>query len=149
MARSFITFRKVYQQFWMQIANLPFVPGHKWRPLFVKMGGVKVSDYQKVFIGRNVGFDAVHPELITIKKGVRITGGTSVLTHFYNPSTGHYDKGPVIIEEGAFIGMNTIITKPITIGKRAVVGAGSVVTKNIPENEIWAGNPARFIRKRQ
>lgn len=148
MARRFITFRKVYQQFWMQIANLPFVPGHLWRPLFVKLAGVKVHDYKKVFIGRNVGFDAVHPELITIKKGVRVTGGTTVLTHYYNPSTGRYDTGSVVIEECAFIGARTIIIKPITIGKRAVVGAGSVVTKNIPDNEIWAGNPARFIKKR-
>ena len=109
---------------------------------------MKVYDYKKVFIGKNVSFDTVHPELITIKKGVRITAGSSILTHYFNPRTGHYDKGSVIIEEGVFIGTKTIVTKPITIGKRAVVGAGSVVTKNIPENEIWAGNPARFIRTR-
>lgn len=38
--------------------------------------------------------------------------------------------------------------KPVTIGEDAIVGAGSVVTKDIPAGEVWAGNPARFIRKR-
>lgn len=54
---------------------------------------------------------------------------------------------PVIIKDGAFIGAHSIILKGVTIGKQAVVGAGSVVTKDIPNMEIWAGNPARFIRK--
>lgn len=54
---------------------------------------------------------------------------------------------PVIIEDGAFIGAHSIILKGVTIGRRSVVGAGSVVTKNIPKNQIWAGNPARFIRQ--
>lgn len=53
------------------------------------------------------------------------------------------------IKEGAFIGVNTIITKPVIIGKCSVVGAGSVVTKDIPDYEVWAGNPAKFIRSIQ
>lgn len=53
----------------------------------------------------------------------------------------------VIIKDGAFIGTGTIIMKGVTIGQNSVVGAGSVVVKDIPENEIWGGNPVRFIRK--
>lgn len=41
-----------------------------------------------------------------------------------------------------------VICNAVRIGENAIVGAGSVVTKDIPDNEIWAGNPARFIRKR-
>lgn len=52
------------------------------------------------------------------------------------------------IKRNAFIGIGKIIIKPVTIGERAIVGAGSIVTKNIPDDEVWAGNPARFIRKR-
>ena len=44
--------------------------------------------------------------------------------------------------------MNTLVVKPVTIGERAIIGAGSVMTKDIPANEVWAGNPAKFIRKR-
>ena len=53
---------------------------------------------------------------------------------------------PIFIEDGVFIGASVMILKGVVIGKNSVVGAGSVVTKNIPENEIWAGNPAKFIR---
>ncbi len=54
---------------------------------------------------------------------------------------------PVKIGKNAFIGARSIILKGVNIGKNSIVGAGSVVTKDIPENEIWAGNPARFIKK--
>lgn len=54
---------------------------------------------------------------------------------------------PVIIQDGAFIGAHSIILKGVTIGARSVVGAGSVVAKSIPSDEVWAGNPAKFIRK--
>lgn len=53
----------------------------------------------------------------------------------------------VIIRKHAFIGARCFVCKGVEIGENAVVGACSVVTKNIPANEIWAGNPAKFIRK--
>jgi acetyltransferase-like isoleucine patch superfamily enzyme len=56
-------------------------------------------------------------------------------------------KLPVTIEDNVFIGAHTTILKGVTIGQNSIIGACSVVTKTIPANEIWAGNPARFIRK--
>ena len=47
-----------------------------------------------------------------------------------------------------FIGLNVLICNSVTIGKRAIIGAGSVVTKDIPPYQVWAGNPARFIKER-
>lgn len=44
--------------------------------------------------------------------------------------------------------MNTLIVNSVTIGDNAVIGAGSIVTTDIPAREVWAGNPAKFIKKR-
>lgn len=54
---------------------------------------------------------------------------------------------PVNIGKRVFIGGHSIILKGVTIGNEAVIGAGSVVTKDIPAGEIWAGSPAKFIKK--
>ena len=52
----------------------------------------------------------------------------------------------IFIGNDAFIGAGTIILKGVTIGERAIIGAGSVIRNDIPANEIWAGNPAVFIK---
>lgn len=74
-----------------------------------------------------------------------------VLTHNLNTrATDHmWDKGKVHICEGAFIGANTIICNSVRIGRNSIVGANSVVTKDIPDNEVWAGNPAKFIKYKE
>ncbi|MFA5329306.1 MAG: acyltransferase [Prolixibacteraceae bacterium] len=54
---------------------------------------------------------------------------------------------PIKIENDVFIGSGTFILKGVTIGEGAIIGAGSVVTRNVPPFEIWAGNPASFIKK--
>ena len=56
--------------------------------------------------------------------------------------------GEIQLEEDVWIGTNCIILKGVTIGKGSVIGAGSLVNKSIPEYQIWAGVPARFIRNR-
>lgn len=145
---KYVTLKRIYQRLWLMISNLP-MSGHGVRPWFVKMGGVKILDPKHTFIGTDIGWDTVHPEKIIIESGVRITARTSILTHFINPLNGDYTSGEVRIKKNAFIGTNTIITKPVTIGERSVIGAGSVVTKDIPNDEVWAGNPAKLIRKRK
>lgn len=88
---------------------------------------------------------------------VKIGGGTCVYTTDFHSLDANQRRGmedrksrknaPVIIEDNVFIGAKCIILKGVTIGENSIVGAGSLVTKSIPSNEIWAGNPARFIRK--
>lgn len=56
-------------------------------------------------------------------------------------------SAPVAIGHDCFIGAGTIILKGVTIGDYSIIGAGSVVTKSVPSGEIWAGNPARFVKK--
>ena len=132
----------------LHLQHLP-MPSRKWRPLFLQVWGVNIIDYKNTFIGESVSFDTNYPFDIIIHKGVRLTAGCRIVTHFMEPNTGTYSRGKVIIKENAYLGMNTLVVKPVTIGKNSIVGAGSIVTKNIPDNEVWAGNPARFIRKRE
>lgn len=59
----------------------------------------------------------------------------------------HAKIAPIIIEDYVFIGARSIICKGVRIGARSIIAAGSVVVKDIPSDEIWGGNPAKFIRK--
>lgn len=59
-----------------------------------------------------------------------------------------YRLGKVVIEDDVFIGCNTVICNAVTIGEGAIIGAGSIVTKDIPPYQCWAGNPARYIKDR-
>jgi len=110
-------------------------------------------------IGNHVGMSSVAiscRERVTIGDYVLLGGGVKIMDHDAHSldyacraQGGSSDvpvSRPVTIEEHAFIGANSIILKGVTIGARAVIGAGSVVTRDVPADEIWAGNPARCIR---
>lgn len=58
-----------------------------------------------------------------------------------------YSKGSIIIGNNVWIGRNAVILSNVKIGNNAIIGANSVVTKDIPANEVWAGAPAKFIKK--
>lgn len=132
------------------LANLPMKG--QWRKRFLVWGGVKIAKENSCFIGSGVSFDTVYPENIVIGNRVHVTAGCVLLTHYLNTGRKgiHWlHEGNIVLEDGCFIGTNTIIAKPCTIGQNAIVGAGSVVTKDIPANEVWAGNPAHFIKCRE
>lgn len=118
-----------------------------------------VYENAKICIGSNVGISqstlVAHADII-IGNNVKIGGGTCIYTsdfHSLDAEIRRTEKdkknrkiSPVKIGDDVFIGAKCIILKGVVIGNRSIVGAGSVVTKSIPDDEIWAGNPARFIR---
>ena len=137
-------FSRIRKLIFLHLQHLP-MPSLKWRPLIVKMGGVNIKNHKTTFIGENVIFDTNYPEDIIIDDAC-ITIGCILLTHFRDTEKKQFVRGKIIIKKGAYIGCNTIICKPVTIGENAVIGAGSIVTKDIPANQVWAGNPARYIK---
>jgi|TARA_B100001093_G_scaffold127953_1_gene120439 acetyltransferase-like isoleucine patch superfamily enzyme len=56
------------------------------------------------------------------------------------------NTNPVILEDNVWIGDSAIVCKGVTIGKNSIIGAGAVVTKNVPPNSIFAGNPAKLVK---
>lgn len=132
----------------LKLANILPLNGFQ-RAKLIRLGGINVK--KGCWIGRNVHFDTVHPELITIECGAIITQGTIILTHYIDPKRRgiRFRKGAVHIGKSVFIGCNSVICNSVTIGDNSIVGASSIVTKDIPENQIWAGNPARKIKDRE
>lgn len=121
------------------------------RTRLTSLGGVNVLDFKHTTIGEGCIFDSVHPENITIGHKVRITMRCIVLTHYIDASNRNltFKYGKVTFRDNCFIGANVLICNSVTIGENSIVGAGAVVTKDIPDNEIWGGVPAHFIKKRQ
>jgi len=119
-----------------------------------------VSKNGNLVIENNVGISAtaiVCWNKILIEDGVRIGGGTTIYdTDFHSLNfqerivkpeiKNNVKTAPVIIRKNVFIGANSTILKGVEIGERSIIGACSVVSKSIPADELWAGNPARFIR---
>lgn len=136
--------------FLFALARIPMP--RTWRKVFIRAAGVQLTG-KKYFIARDVQFDSMHPQNITIHNDAHIASGVRMLTHRLDTSNPdrediHFIEGHITIGEHAFIGSGTIITGEITIGRSAIIGAGSVVTKSVGDYEIWAGNPAKFIKRR-
>ncbi|MDD4082444.1 MAG: acyltransferase [Sphaerochaetaceae bacterium] len=109
-------------------------------------------------IGNNVGIShsaITAMQMVTIGDNTLIGSNSMICdTDFHSLITDiriSNDSNPLIaavnIGKNVFIGARSIILKGVQIGDNSIIGAGSVVTKSIPSNEVWAGNPARFIRK--
>jgi acetyltransferase-like isoleucine patch superfamily enzyme len=119
-----------------------------------------VGPHATLIIGNNVGISCssiVCNKSITIGDNVKIGGNTVIYdSDFHSLNKEKRNCIPedlsdivtkaVTIGNDAFIGAHTTILKGVTIGENAIIGAGSVISKDIPKNQIWAGNPAKFIR---
>jgi acetyltransferase-like isoleucine patch superfamily enzyme len=109
-------------------------------------------------IGEDCGFTGttlVAADRITIGDRVLVGGNASIVDFDFHPLTPeeraeNINAGaaaPIVIEDDVFVGMDALVLKGVTIGEGAVVGAGSVVTQDVPRRTVVAGNPARVVRE--
>lgn len=92
---------------------------------------------------------------ITIEDDVLLGQGVHIYVNnhrFNDPhipiiDQGHQASAPVVIKKGAWVGANSIVLPGVTIGENTVVGAGSVVTRSLPEKVVAIGSPAKVIRR--
>lgn len=114
--------------------------------------GCLIGERTIIFSPTKTAIDITRPWLIEIGDDVQITEGVTILTHGYDWSVlkGVYGEvlgssGGVKIGNNVFIGMKSTILKGVHIGNNVIVGANSLVNKDIPDNCVVAGNPARVV----
>ena len=119
---------------------------------YCKNLGMRIGERVTVFEPSKTFIDETRPWLVSIGDDVKITRGVTILTHGYdwNVLAGMHDTvlgsaGEVCIGNNVFIGMETMILKGVHIGNNVIIGAKSVVTKDIPDNCVAVGNPARVV----
>ncbi len=131
----------------------PILP-RKVRPWVLRKIGCHVG--KDVYIGPNIFIDAGHAHLITIEDHAHVTCNTILLCHKRDLSEYYvgcdyadfpYKKGEIKLCKGCSTGTGSIIMPGVTIGEGAIVGAGSLVTKDIPAWTIATGRPAKVIKQ--
>lgn len=134
---------------WLKLANLcPFVAG---RVAIYRLMGAQIG--RDVFIGFHIELDTNFTELIEIGNHVTISHRCTIATHMGTPVTTPVSQvfpnscAPVKIQDGAWICIGATILPGVTIGRNAVVAAGSVVSKDVGENMLVGGVPAKPIRQ--
>lgn len=113
--------------------------------------GVRILDYDSLQIHGKIRWNS-DPELIEIGKNVIVTNNCNFLTHdggiliFSKKYPTLELSKPIIINDNCYLGNDVIVLPGVTIGPNVIVGAGSIVTKNLESGYVYAGNPARKIK---
>lgn len=114
--------------------------------------GVRIGRH--VFVGLDTWLDDQFPELITIEDDVTISFRVTVVVHddarradgTTRPGAADGTVAPVVLGRGCYLGAACLVLPGVTVGERAVVAAGAVVTKDVPPAKVVAGVPARVIK---
>ncbi len=131
-----------------------------WEPCHIGEGA-KIGSDCMVGALAHVGSLAVLGDRVRVQGGAYIASicelnddvfvgpNATLLNDRHPPSQDRRKWMPVIAREGAVIGGGATVLPGVTIGERAVVAAGAVVTKDVPAGEVWGGNPARYMMSRE
>lgn len=124
-----------------QAASLPHI-NTGFRMLLYRMSGLKIG--KNCFIGMQGILEDLHPEKVVIEDSVTISFGVTIVAH----GPGTPDNKPTIFRTHSYVGARATILPGVEIGKYALIGAGAVVTKDVPAGAVVVGCPARIIRYR-
>jgi len=123
-----------------------------WEKPLIEHGKMTQYNYivqypENLKTGKN--FDIGEFSYINSEKGVKIEDWVQIGSHcsIYSHSTIDEKEGPVHLKKNCKIGTHSTIMPNVTIGVNSIVGAYSFVSKNIPDNELWMGVPAKFKKK--
>ena len=119
----------------------------KFRIFKLRLQGYNIP--YSVIIEGSVVLDKLNPQGIFIGDNTLVAGGSVILSHDHCKRVGN--NQPYLTEttigKNCFIAVNSLILPGIKIGDEVIVGAGTVVTKDVPSNSVVAGNPGKVIRK--
>ena len=126
------------------VMKLKGVPGPLRNAQRYRDKGVVIGEGTRIY--RNVHIGTSASDHITIGRNCVLTGCT-ILGHDASLKRyiGKSVPGPVVIGDDCFIGFNATVLKGVAIGNEAIVGAGAVVTRDVPARSVVAGNPAEVI----
>ena len=158
----------IFVEFWLYILRLVgYIPIHSIRKIFYILSGIKMPFDSTIQLEANFfypkGISLGHNTIIgyrsfldgrgqlTIGNHVDIASEVLIYTNEHSINTPDFGNsyGQVTIKDYVFIGPRAIILPQVTIGRGAVVAAGAVVTKDIPDFEMWGGVPAKKIANRK
>lgn len=148
IAITFLTIIIRYKShFWLIPAWL--APHKRLRVFFHRLRGVNIG--KNVEIGYMVDIDHRYPECVHIGDNVTVVSQSMLLAHdnsYRYSRDGDIKISDVFLGKNVFIGGNSVILPGVKVGKHAIVGAGSVVTRDVDEYSIVVGNPAKKIQKK-
>lgn len=154
IAKFFGNIRLKFLEGMMDWSILEPIEPRKLRPFILRRMGCKVG--KGCFIGDYVRIDTSHTDMITVEDNVSIASGSRLLCHQRDFSDFYvgddymklgYIVKPIVLKKGCLVGMESFVMPGVTIGEGAIVGAGSLVTKDIPAWTIAAGRPAKVLKQ--
>ena len=122
-----------------------------WPVRYAKMIGVNLEGRVTIY-GSSYEMFSTEPFLVTLHDNVFVSVGAKFICHDGGvlPFRSKYPTldiaAPITVHKNCFIGMGAVVLKGVTIGANSIIGAYSVVTKDVPEGHIVAGNPAKIIK---